>query len=41
MASLHVGMGATPLQVQGWMVRDVAAPEGCAAAVAIADSKTP
>lgn len=37
MASLLVGTGPTPLAVQGWTVRDVAAPEGYAAAVSIAD----
>ncbi|WP_367046521.1 4'-phosphopantetheinyl transferase superfamily protein [Streptomyces sp. Je 1-332] len=36
MASLLVGTGPTPLDVRGWTVRDVTAPEGYAAAVATA-----
>ncbi|MEV0524212.1 4'-phosphopantetheinyl transferase superfamily protein [Streptomyces sp. NPDC050439] len=41
MTSLLAGTGPTPLAVQGWTLQDVAAPEGYAAAVAIADSQTP
>lgn len=37
MASLLVGTGSTPLDVGGWTVQDVAAPEGYAAAVSTAD----
>ncbi|MEV6751571.1 4'-phosphopantetheinyl transferase superfamily protein [Streptomyces sp. NPDC051214] len=35
--SLLAGTGPTPLTVEGWTVRDVAVPEGYAAAIAIAD----
>ncbi|MEU6762961.1 4'-phosphopantetheinyl transferase superfamily protein [Streptomyces sp. NPDC046853] len=37
MAALLVGTGPTPLGVRGWTVRDVAVPDGYAAAVATAD----
>ncbi|MFH8489199.1 4'-phosphopantetheinyl transferase family protein [Streptomyces longisporoflavus] len=37
MATLLVGTGPEPLGVPGWTVRDVAVPEGYAAAVAVAD----
>ncbi|MGW6025180.1 4'-phosphopantetheinyl transferase family protein [Streptomyces sp. NPDC055099] len=38
MTSLLVGTGTTPVDVQGWTIRDVTAPEGYAAAVATEDS---
>ncbi|MGW0905929.1 4'-phosphopantetheinyl transferase family protein [Streptomyces sp. NPDC002853] len=41
MTSLLAGTGTTPLEVQGWTIRDVPAPDGYAAAVATAESPAP
>ncbi|MGW7065478.1 4'-phosphopantetheinyl transferase family protein [Streptomyces sp. NPDC054855] len=41
MAALLVGTGTTPLDVQGWTIRDVATPKGYTAAVATANSPAP